>query len=478
MKCGFKTLITTYDVEIMDDKFALIAKLDETSNVIVKTPHGPTEEFSLDRLIMQGSVFGPIKATTQIDTLGRDCKNNNQGMFLYKNVLSIVPLSFIDDCLGISKCGSKTVELNAILNTKISSKKLKLSEAKCNHLHFSKSSSQCHTTLKADNSVMKKNTECSYLGDILSTRGSIDATVEQRRQKGIGICSQIIGIVNGLSLGNYYFKIGFFLREAMFLNGILTNSEVWYPIKESQIEILQNVDLILLKKLTNAHSKTAKEAFYLEAGLLPLKFVIMKRRLMYLHTLLCRRDDDLTKKFYFVQKAVFTKDDWYGTVMADRLELNISHTDEEISKMSKDKFRKIVKAAVEQGALEYLNSRAKSHTKSAGLVKMKFERENYFENPNFSKSEVELLFALRTRTVRNVKKNFPNQYNNNMTCQLCSLHVDCQENLLSCTELTKRVKIPTDMEYSDIYEGPEKQIKIVKIMKKLLRTREILMQSG
>ena len=45
----------------------------------------------------------------------------------------------------------------------------------------------------------------------------------------------------------------------MLLNGILTNSEVWYPIKDSQLEILENIDLILLKKLTNAHSKTAKE---------------------------------------------------------------------------------------------------------------------------------------------------------------------------------------------------------------------------
>ena len=183
---------------------------------------------------------------------------------------------------------------------------------------------------------------------------------------------------------------------------------------------------------------------------------------------MCRSDDDLTKKVYNVQKAVFTKDDWYGIVMADRRELDISHTDEEISKK--------YKAAVKKGALAYLNSKAIGHTKSVGLVKMKFERENYFENPNFSKSEVELLFALRTRTVRNIKKNFPTQYNNNMTCQLCSLHIDCQENLIVCTELTKRVTIPTDMKYSDIYEGPEKQIKIVKVMKKLLRTREILMQ--
>ena len=56
-----------FDVNVQDRKFALIAKLDEEAEVIVKTPAGPTEEFKLKELIMQGIVFGPIKATVQID---------------------------------------------------------------------------------------------------------------------------------------------------------------------------------------------------------------------------------------------------------------------------------------------------------------------------------------------------------------------------------------------------------------------------
>ena len=45
------------------------------------------------------------------------------------------------------------------------------------------------------------------------------------------------------------------------------------------------------------------------------------------------------------------------------------------------------------------------------------------------------------------------------------------------SELKKRVKIPTDVQYSDIYSrNSEKQLKIVKLMKQLLRTREMLLQ--
>ena len=66
--------------------------------------------------------------------------------------------------------GYQNVGQNAILNT--------LSAKKCNHLYFFLNKRKCYSSLKADEIEMKKSTECSYLGDILCTNGSIDATIE------------------------------------------------------------------------------------------------------------------------------------------------------------------------------------------------------------------------------------------------------------------------------------------------------------
>ena len=52
--------------------------------------------------------------------------------------------------------------------------------------------------------------------------------------------------------------------------------------------------------------------------------------------------------------------------------------------------------------------------------------------------------------------------------------IDCQEHLLSCVKLRQHVDIPRDAHYSDLFEETEKQLKIVKLLKHLLRTREIL----
>ena len=402
-----------------------------------------------------------MKSTT------KDCEK-------YKNVLSIVPLALIDDCLGISRCGADAIEMNAILNTKIISKKLRLSAAKCNHLHFSKKSSSCYSNLKVDNLEMKKSEECSYLGDILSSNGSIDATIESRRQKEIGIVNQITGMVSGLSLGHYFFQISFLLRESMLLNGYLTNSEVWYPINTNQIDILEDIDLMLIRKLVKGHSKAPKEAYFMEAGLLPVRFVVMKRRMMYLHNLVTKSTSELIRNVYEVQKNIHTKHDWYNLVQENKAELNIMKTDDEISRMSQVQFRVLVTKSVEKKAMDYLNTIALSHSKSKPLIKQNLFREKYFLDERFSKSEIELLLALRTRMISDVKNNFSTRYGNNLACDLCHVQICSQEHLLNCTELGKHVEVPKDIDYSDIFKSEDIQLKIVKVFKKLLRVREML----
>ena len=70
-------------------------------------------------------------------------------------------------------------------------------------------------------------------------------------------------------------------------------------------------------------------------------------------------------------------------------------------------------------------------------------------------------------------KNFASQFKDDVAWDLCKVHVDCQEHL-QCHELTKHVFIPVDVKYEDLFKNSDKQLRIVKLFKKLLRKREIL----
>ena len=282
-----------WDVGVNDDKFALIAKLDQKAKVVVKTPCGVTESFDLNRIVMQGSVFGPIKCSVQMDTLGRDCLANGDGIYRYKDAVDTPALAMIDDVIGVSKCSDKSVELNSIINVKIESKKLSLSESKCFKLHISKKSSSCSSKLKAHEQEIKQVKTATYLGDVVSEDGSIDATIDNRKIRSIGIISQISSVLNSISLGFFYMDIALTLRESMLVNGILTNSEVWYNTKEEHLRILENKDNELMRKIFDSHPKTASELYFIETAKLPLRFVISKRKFMYLWHILTRSEEKL-----------------------------------------------------------------------------------------------------------------------------------------------------------------------------------------
>ena len=86
----------------------------------------------------------------------------------------------------------------------------------------------------------------------------------------MGIVTQILLMLDEVSLGAHYFEIGLMLRESMLINGLLFNSEIWYGVSKSDISELEEIDKLLLRKLLQAHSKTPIESFYLELGILPL----------------------------------------------------------------------------------------------------------------------------------------------------------------------------------------------------------------
>ena len=71
---------------------AKFARLDQWCFVKVITPCRETEEPELFDLVLQGSVFVPIKWCVQTDTLGRNSLTLDKCLHNYKNMVSFPPL--------------------------------------------------------------------------------------------------------------------------------------------------------------------------------------------------------------------------------------------------------------------------------------------------------------------------------------------------------------------------------------------------
>ena len=98
----------------------------------------------------------------------------------------------------------------------------------------------------------------------------------------------------------------------------------------------------------------------------------------------------------------------------------------------------------------------------------------YLQDSRFSKSERELLFKLRSKTIW-VKDNFRNAYlDNDMLCDLCKLFPCTQSHPLQCPQLTTTMIVDKKLNINDkfIYGDVDQQLVYVKIYKQYWDLRE------
>ena len=86
-----ETMNDLWDAGVQDDKFAVIAKMNEKCNIAVNTPVGISERFELNKIEMQGTKFSNLKCSVQIDSLGKECYTSKEGCFYTNSVFIFLP---------------------------------------------------------------------------------------------------------------------------------------------------------------------------------------------------------------------------------------------------------------------------------------------------------------------------------------------------------------------------------------------------
>ena len=295
---------------------------------------------------------------------------------------------------------------------------------------------------------MHESKKEKYLGDIIDNTGNQRATVKDRKSKGYGIVSQVLAITKEAPLGKWKVKSGLLMRNAWLVNSLLYNSEAWHGIVKDDIEIFSRVDESLLGGLVSAHLKVAKEAIYLETGTVPIRYIWAARRLLYLQNILKRDMNELVRRVYEAQKADPKQGDFVKLVEDDAKLVNIVIQEEHIAKMDKSYFQTMVKNAVKEAAFAYLLKLQQTHSKYKDVKHKSLKMQAYMCDETMSQEDISLLFAMRTKTVRNIRSDFGKMYISDL-CPLCHRHVDTIPALLECEELQAVPR--TGAQHCDIY---------------------------
>ena len=119
-----------------------------------------------------------------------------------------------------------------------------------------------------------------------------------------------------------------------------------------------------------------------------------------------------------------------------------------------------------------------SHSKVQDILYNSLKVQTYISD--FQTKDTQLLFKLRSRMI-NVRANFKNYYrDSDISCNLCLKGTEeNQAHLLECETLIENCQQLHDdysVEYEDIFEETEKQLKATRLFQAVLETRERLLE--
>ena len=313
----------------------------------------------------------------------------------------------------------------------------------------------------------------TYLGDIICSSGSNDRNIDNRYNQGIGSVSQIITILNQVSLGHYHYEIGLVLRDTILVSKLVSSSEVWYNLTERQVSKLEKVDEIFFRNLFSLAKSAPKEGMFIESGKMPIRFVIIMRRIMFYWSVLHRDENELLHKFLTAQQLSTSKTDWMHQVRKNISDLQLNMTDCQIAIMPKEQFKNKLKQKTEMLAVKYLQKLQHSHSKTNQLTIKNFTPSEYLLSAELNKEEVQTLYKLRNRMI-DVKCNKKSYYKQNLWCKTCYLFPESQHHLMQCITLVDKLKDVISLktlDYKMIFGNLQDQVKIAKCYTIIMKTR-------
>ena len=367
-----KAIIDLYNMGFKNEHLSLLYKANCDIKMAVRNNYTSSSVTDLPPIVMQGDTMAPITSTVHVDTIVKEwMKTGDEDIFMFKGKVPVPIMGMVDDQISISKQGIPAQRINSHVNMMTAVKGLQYGDIKCVNMTIRnvcdktefedklyvdawsvERKKDCVNDIYLGKVGMKSAQDHKYLGIFLNNKGKHHATVKDKLNKAIGQRRTIMSKLEDLQLGKYYFQVARSLRQTIFLGSILYGTEALVNLGINDIEKLEKADEELLRMILKAPSKTPKAALYVEMGAIPIRYIIMMRRLNYYHYISNLNDTNVTRAVVEAMKNEPTKGDWFSQVAKDMADIDM--VDQLLTTMSRNEAKQTVKKKVTNLAVNNL----------------------------------------------------------------------------------------------------------------------------
>ena len=325
--------------------------------------------------------------------------------------------------------------------------------------------------------------EQEYLGTVVTSNGNNTKTIANKVSRGQGIINDIMNILNSIPIGKYYFETALILRSSLLLSVLTHDVEVLHNLTKNDVKKLESLDNQLISKIMETSTKTSICLKMLELGLLPITYIIKKKRILYFQKLLKSDKRNLAKSILMTQMKKPKQGDFSKYLKKDLEEIGMDSLNvNDFERFSKNEFKKVVTMRIKQAAFKFLTSEKSKQTKGSLIKYNKLELQSYLKSTSgINAFEAKQIFNLKSDNL-DVAKNFSNHYSKSA----CILDKQCpgedsQIHYYECQYMSHDILTNqmSQISYEEIYgEDVNKQAFIMRIIMKAYKRRNEIITSS
>ena len=243
-------------------------------------------------------------------------------------------------------------------------------------------------------------------------------------------------------IANIQMESLFKLYHTVIVPAIVYSCETWIKC-ETDNSKLNQIQISALRRILKLPISTPLVSIYMETGILPLNLECEKRQLIYLWTLLNKKDQSNDIANMQLSEFSQNKNNLLNHITGLIKKFNIPTSHMDLQNISKGKWKSTVVKHIRKYANNHCVTKGKNLSKLKYLFKHKQEmmKEKYMSK--LSRSEASTIFKLRTRMIH-LKNNFRNIYKHDILCPRCKKEQDMEEHLFGKCEKLNDLYIKYD----------------------------------
>ena len=404
-------------------------KLNEGTEIAVKTSGGITETAFVGDCIGQGTAGGALVSQANLDKGLMEYFSDSKDEMFYGGV-KVQPLAYQDDILKGSRDASAAQVANIKLATMFEDKGLeahpdKTSYIVCGSNMFKKKvreDFQNHPLMFGDFAV--KERECDkYLGQMLHGNGLEDcalATVKERAGRIKGAAMEIKSIIEEFqmqSLGGM--RAAWELWEKALVPSLLSGSGTWLGKCQEATNLCDDLQNFFWRVMLGVPESCPKIALRSETRMIGMKWRVWQEKILLLMRIKKHNVNTLCRKIYEEGK----KNSWQGLGQEVAEICNVlGIADVNNTEISKRDVRETIFENHYNNMIEIVKTKSKLDAINGEDFK---EVQEYFDDKSVENTR--MAFRIRTEMVKEIPGNFKNKYRVKGTESEGLICPECQE---------------------------------------------------